>query len=126
MLTVDLAPDEIITAVRFAPVRAAAYAKLYQRLAVRDRRRSGRARRQRRRDSLGAYRSHRRRLARRPSDHRRSGARRTRADAARLAGSDLEDVNEDIHASEAYRRAMIPVFTRRALDGALVRLTAQS
>jgi hypothetical protein len=48
------------------------------------------------------------------------------AEAARLAGSDLEDVNEDIHASEAYRRAMIPVFTRRALDGALVRLTAQS
>ena len=45
---------------------------------------------------------------------------------AALAGSDLEDVNEDIHASEAYRRAMIPVFTRRALDGALVRLTAQS
>ena len=31
VLTVDLAPDEIITAVRFAPVRAAAYAKLYQR-----------------------------------------------------------------------------------------------
>ena len=31
LFTVDLGPDEIITAVRFAPVRAAAYAKLYQR-----------------------------------------------------------------------------------------------
>ncbi|HCE03402.1 MAG TPA: carbon monoxide dehydrogenase, partial [Acidobacteria bacterium] len=31
LFTVDLRADEIITAVRFAPVRAAAYAKLYQR-----------------------------------------------------------------------------------------------
>ena len=31
LFTVDLAGDELITAVRFAPVRAAAYAKLYQR-----------------------------------------------------------------------------------------------
>ena len=31
LFTVDLAADEIITAIRFAPVRTAAYAKLYQR-----------------------------------------------------------------------------------------------
>ena len=41
--------------------------------------------------------------------------------AARLAGAHLEDVNSDIHASAEYRRAMVPVFTERALAGALAR-----
>ena len=41
--------------------------------------------------------------------------------AARLAGANLADVNSDIHASEEYRRAMIPVFTQRALARALAR-----
>jgi carbon-monoxide dehydrogenase medium subunit len=41
--------------------------------------------------------------------------------AAKLAGSGLEDVNSDIHASEEYRRAMIPVFTERALTQAMAR-----
>ena len=41
--------------------------------------------------------------------------------AARGAGADLETVNADIHASEEYRRAMIPVFTKRALEAALAR-----
>ncbi|MCY3844990.1 MAG: xanthine dehydrogenase family protein subunit M, partial [Acidobacteria bacterium] len=36
-------------------------------------------------------------------------------------GAGIEDLNSDIHASAEYRRAMIPVFTRRALDGALAR-----
>jgi aerobic carbon-monoxide dehydrogenase medium subunit len=45
------------------------------------------------------------------------------AAAAAGAGADLEAVNEDIHASETYRRAMIPVFTRRALEAALARAT---
>src|SRR5437763_3708965 len=31
LFTVDLAPDEIIAGVRFAPVKTAAYAKLHQR-----------------------------------------------------------------------------------------------
>ena len=39
--------------------------------------------------------------------------------AARLAGASLQDINSDIHASEEYRRAMIPVFTGRALKRAL-------
>ena len=43
--------------------------------------------------------------------------------AARVAGSKLTDVNSDIHASEQYRRAMIPVFTERALARALARST---
>ena len=42
-------------------------------------------------------------------------------DAARLAGASLQDINSDIHASEEYRRAMIPVFTGRALKRALER-----
>jgi carbon-monoxide dehydrogenase medium subunit len=41
--------------------------------------------------------------------------------AAALAGAGMTDVNADIHASEAYRRAMIPVFTRRALTAAMAR-----
>jgi carbon-monoxide dehydrogenase medium subunit len=41
--------------------------------------------------------------------------------AARLAGVNLEHINSDIHASEDYRRAMIPVFTERALQRALAR-----
>ena len=39
--------------------------------------------------------------------------------AAQVAGLDLRDVNSDIHASADYRRAMIPVFTRRALTAAI-------
>ena len=45
----------------------------------------------------------------------------TIAAAAQSAGTDLEMVNSDIHASEEYRRAMIPVFTKRALERALER-----
>jgi len=42
-------------------------------------------------------------------------------DAARNAGAGLQDINSDIHASEEYRRAMISVFTERALASALAR-----
>jgi carbon-monoxide dehydrogenase medium subunit len=42
--------------------------------------------------------------------------------AARNAGATLEDVNSDIHGSADYRRAMIPVFTERALKRALARV----
>ncbi len=41
--------------------------------------------------------------------------------AAKLAGTVLSVVSADIHASAEYRRAMIPVFTRRALERALAR-----
>jgi CO/xanthine dehydrogenase FAD-binding subunit len=33
----------------------------------------------------------------------------------------LDGFNSDIHASEEYRRAMVPVFTERALAAALAR-----
>ncbi len=42
--------------------------------------------------------------------------------ATRNAGATLEDVNSDIHGSAEYRRAMIPVFTERALKRALARV----
>jgi aerobic carbon-monoxide dehydrogenase medium subunit len=42
--------------------------------------------------------------------------------ASASASASAEDVNSDIHASEEYRRAMIKVFTRRALEGALARV----
>ena len=42
--------------------------------------------------------------------------------AATNAGATLANVNSDIHASEEYRRAMVQVFTERALKGALARV----
>jgi carbon-monoxide dehydrogenase medium subunit len=131
LFTVDLAADEIIVGVQFAPERAAAYAKLHQRAshfaivgvaAALD-------------VSTGVIRSARIGLT-------GAGSHATRltnveealagkalspdaiSAASRLAGVGLEEVNSDIHASEEYRRAMIPVFTRRALEGAQARARA--
>ena len=129
MLTVDLAPEEILARVTFAPARAAAYAKLHQRasrfaivgvaaaLEVRD----------------GMIASARIGLTgASPSPFRlanvetaltgRSATSGTLSAATGIAGDGVEDLNEDIHASADYRRAMIRVFTRRALDGALARI----
>ena len=126
--TVDLAAEEIIAGVQFVPVRAAAYAKLRQRAshfaivgvgAALD-------------ISEGVIRSARvgltgastyairlvkveKALTGKPASKDSIEA------AAQLAGNDLADVNSDIHASESYRRAMVPVFTRRALETALAR-----
>ena len=44
--------------------------------------------------------------------------------AAASAGVELKDLNDDIHASTEYRRAMCAVFARRALEGALARAQA--
>ena len=112
---------------QFAPVRAAAYAKLHQRashyaivgVAAALEVNGGTI-------AVGAGRADRR-LARAAADECRAGAggaagveEADRA-AAKLAGAGLENVNSDIHASEEYRRAMIPVFARRALGAALAR-----
>ena len=130
MLTVDLAPDEILARVTFAPVRTAAYAKLHQRASrfaivgvaaavdVRD----------------GAIASARVGLTgAAPAPSRLKNVEEallgrpissdTVAAAKAVAGDGIEDINDDIHASAEYRRAMIRVFTRRALDRALVRAT---
>jgi carbon-monoxide dehydrogenase medium subunit len=128
LFTVNLAADEIIAGVQFAPVKAAAYAKLHQRAshfaivgvaAALD-------------VAQGAIRSARVGLtgasthAIRMSNVERALAgkpavTKTIEEAAREAGVNVEPINSDIHASEEYRRAMIAVFTRRALAAALAR-----
>jgi carbon-monoxide dehydrogenase medium subunit len=129
LFTVDLAPDEIIVGVQFTPVKSAAYAKLYQRAshfaivgvaAALDM--DGRTVRSARIGVTGAS-SHATRLTN--VEEQLAGkelSAPTIEAAARLAGADLEPINSDIHASEEYRRAMIPVFTERALRKALTRV----
>jgi len=128
LFTVDLGPEEIITAVRFTPIRSAAYAKLHQRAshfaivgvaAALDV--SGGTIASARVGVTGAT----------PSATRLTGVEQqlagkkasadTIAAASADAGKGLEDVNGDLHASEDYRRAMVAVFTRRALAAALGR-----
>ena len=128
VFTVDMAPDEIIAAVQFTPVRTAAYAKLRHRAshyaivgvaAALDV--DGGTIRSARVGLTGAA-SHAQRL---------EGVERALAgrplsndvvDAASEKASDgLTGLNSDIHASSEYRYAMVRVFTRRALRGALAR-----
>jgi carbon-monoxide dehydrogenase medium subunit len=128
LFSVDLGPDEILTAVRFRPMKAAAYAKLHQRashfaivgvaaaLEVTDG-----VIRSARIGVTGAT-SHATRLA--EVEEALAGqklSKRGIEDAARLAGRNLKDVSSDIHASEEYRRAMVSVFTERALERAMER-----
>ena len=128
MFTVDLAADEIITAVQFKPVKSAAYAKLHQRashfaivgvaaaLVVENRVVKAA------RIGLTGASSHAVRLteAERALTDKQISADNVEA-AAQLAGNGLNDLNSDLHASADYRRSMIPVFTKRALIGALER-----
>jgi carbon-monoxide dehydrogenase medium subunit len=128
LFTVDLAPDELIAGVQFAPVKTAAYAKLHQRAShfaivgvaaaldvAQGTIRSARV-------GLTGASTHALRLS---SVERalvgKPASAKTIEEAAREAGAGIEPVNADIHASEDYRRAMIPVFTRRALAAALAR-----
>lgn len=128
LFTVDLGADEIIVAVQFAPVRAAGYAKLYQRAShfaivgvaaavgvidgVFTFARIGVT-------GAGAH-------ATRLTDveqalEGKAASASTIAHAVRAAGATIDDINSDIHASREYRRAMIPVFTERALTRAVAR-----
>lgn len=128
MFTVDLAGDEIITAVQFKPVKTSAYAKLHQRashfaivgvaasLAI-----DNRVIRQARVGLTGAT-SHAVRLT---EVEQALADKQISADnieaASRLAANGLSDINSDLHASDEYRRSMIPVFTKRAVMRALER-----
>ncbi len=128
MFTVDLAADEIITGVQFVPVKTAAYAKLHQRashfaivgvaaaLEVKD----------------GVIQAARVGLTGAGSSATRlSGVEQALAGkplsaasleaAARNAGTGLHDINSDLHGSADYRRAMVGVFTERALKAAMAR-----
>ena len=128
LFTVDLASDEIITGVQFAPVKAAAYAKLHQRashyaivgVAAALDVKNGTI--QSARVGLTGASSHATRLTK--VEQALAGqplSAKTIESAAQIAGKDIKEINADIHASESYRRAMIPVFTRRALEGAAAR-----
>jgi carbon-monoxide dehydrogenase medium subunit len=127
LFTVDLAPDEIIVGVQFAPVRSAAYAKLHQRashfaivgVAAAIGVASGAI--QWARIGVTGAGTHPTRLTAVEKALAGKPATKASIDAA-AAMATLDDVNSDIHASEEYRRAMIPVFTRRALEGALARV----
>jgi len=129
LFTVDLAGDEIIAGVQFSPVKSAAYAKLHQRAShfaivgvaaavdVKD------GVIQSARIGVTGASAHATRL----TDVEKTLAGKpattaTVAAAAQNAGAKLQDVNADIHASEEYRRAMVAVFTERALQAALARV----
>ena len=128
MLTVDLAPEEILARVRFAALRTAAYAKLHQRasrfaivgvaaaLDVRDGRIAAA-----RIGLTGASSTPSRLTSVEEALAGQPASSDTVAAAAAVAGDGVEDLNDDIHAGADYRRAMIRVFTRRALDRALMR-----
>jgi carbon-monoxide dehydrogenase medium subunit len=129
LFTVDLAPDEIIAGVQFAPLKSAAYVKLHQRashfaivgVAAAVDVKSGVI--QSARIGVTGASSHATRL----TDVEKALAGKpasaaTVEAAAKGAGAKLQDVNSDIHASDEYRRAMVEVFTERALKGALARV----
>jgi carbon-monoxide dehydrogenase medium subunit len=128
LFTVDLGSNEMIVALSFSPTRSAAYAKLHQKAshyaivgvaAALDV--AGGSIRSARIGVTGAG-SHAVRLPAveaalegTPATPEAVGA------AARAAGEELGVINGDVHASAEYRRAMIPVLTRRALLAAQAR-----
>jgi carbon-monoxide dehydrogenase medium subunit len=129
LFTVDLAADEIIASVTFTPVKAAAYAKLHQRashfaivgVAAALDVQNGVI--QSARVGLTGASSHATRLTDVEKALEGKPASADSIDAAaRNAGAKLADINSDIHASEDYRRAMVEVFTQRALKAALARV----
>ena len=126
LFTVDLQADEMITAVRFTPVKAAAYAKLYQKashyaivgIAAALDVQGGKI--QSARVGLTGATTHAVRLAK--LEQALIGAtQETIGQVAANAGAGLDNINSDIHASEEYRRAMVAVFAKRALAAALAR-----
>ena len=128
LFTVNLAPDEIIAGVHFAPVKTAAYAKLHQRashyaivgvaaaLVVK-----GGVIESARIGLTGAGPSAVRLTNVEQALAGKKASKDAIGTAAKIAGAGLEQINSDVHAGEEYRRAMIPVFTRRALEAALAR-----
>lgn len=124
ILTVDLAEDEIITGVRFDGRRTAAYAKLEQRAsrfalvgvaAALDL--DGGICRSASVAVTGAS-SHAQRLSGVEGALSGVALPAGAAAAASGAGDGLEFVNADLHGSEDYRRAMVEVIARRAIEAA--------
>jgi aerobic carbon-monoxide dehydrogenase medium subunit len=124
---VDLAAGELIVGVQFAPVKTAAYAKLHQRAshyaiigaaAALDV--SGGVIQSARIGLTGAT-THAVRLA---GVEKALAGKKADGIAAAVASAagEVADVNADLHASADYRKAMIPVFVRRAVEKALSRV----
>ena len=128
LFTVDMAADEIIVSIQFAPVRTAAYAKLHQRashyaivgVAVALDMANGKIA-SARVGLTGAAPSARRLQAVEQALAGHAPSSSEAESAIQVAGREMDDLNADLHASADYRRAMIPVFTRRALLAAAAR-----
>ena len=127
ILTVDLREDEILTGVRFNGRRSAAYAKLEQRAsrfalvgvaAALDM--VGGVCRSASVAVTGAS-SHAQRLGGVEAALSGAALPSGAAAAAEGAGDGLEFVNADLHGSEEYRRAMVAVIARRAIEEAAAR-----
>jgi aerobic carbon-monoxide dehydrogenase medium subunit len=123
---VDLAPGELITGVSFAPLLSAAYAKLHQKashfaivgVAAALDVKAGVI--QSARVGVTGATTHAIRLT--GVEQALAGKKADGiAAAAALAAAGVTDVSADLHASAEYRAAMIPVFTRRALERAIAR-----
>jgi carbon-monoxide dehydrogenase medium subunit len=123
-----MAADEILVNVQFATARTAAYAKLHQRashyaivgVAVALQLDGGTIAAAR--VGLTGAGSHACRLPEVEQALAGHAPGSTEVERAlQAAGKDLGNLNADIHASADYRRAMIPVFARRALHAAAAR-----
>src|SRR5687768_16735401 len=128
LFTVNMQPDEIITAVRFAPVKAAAYEKLYQKathyaivgVCAAVHVKGGKIASAR--IGLTGAGTHAVRLTKvEQALTGQAASAETIEKAAKDAGGEMTDLNTDIHASADYRKAMIGVFVKRALLKALGR-----
>jgi aerobic carbon-monoxide dehydrogenase medium subunit len=128
LFTVDLAPNELITGVRFTPVRAAGYAKLHQRashfaivgVAAAVSVENGVIKSAR--VGLTGALSHAVRLSSVEQAMQGKQPSPATVDAvAKVAADGLDGFNADMHASAEYRKSMVAVFTRRALEKALSR-----
>jgi aerobic carbon-monoxide dehydrogenase medium subunit len=128
LFTSDLGADEILAGVTFAPARASAYCKLFQRashfaiVGVAAALEVSNGTVQSARIAVTGAGPTAVRLTR--VEQALAGQRPSQeavAAATKDAGAEVRVVNSDLHASEDYRRAMISVFARRALEAALRR-----
>jgi carbon-monoxide dehydrogenase medium subunit len=129
LFTVDLQPEEIIAGVQVKPQKTAAYAKLHQRashfaiVGVAASLEVSGGKVSAARVGLTGASTHAMRLANvEAALAGKALSDDTIAAAAAVAGDGIDDINADIHASADYRRAMIKVFTKRALEAAAARV----
>jgi len=126
LFTSDLGADEILAGITLRPARASAYCKLFQRashfaiVGVAAALEVGNGKVQSARIAVTGVGPTAVRLTR--VEQALAGQRASRealAAATKDAGAEVRVVSSDLHASEDYRRAMISVFARRALEAAL-------